>query len=109
MISGKNEKQSFCVFIKDGTPARQAKTTKKFHKDCGIKLFGGRLGNTINLNVIKNLWSRMKQAQKSEQSTSKKLLKKVWRGFTPEYLENLYQIMPRRMQAVIDNSGLYAL
>ena len=25
---------------------------------------------------------------------------KVWRAITPEYLENLYEIMPRRMAAV---------
>ena len=33
----------------------------------------------------------------------KKIARKVWRSITPQYLKNLYQSMPRRMQAVIDN------
>ena len=34
--------------------------------------------------------------------TIKKIAQKVWRQVTPEYLESLYQSMPRRMQAVVD-------
>ena len=30
---------------------------------------------------------------------------KVWRAITPEYLENLYEIMPRRMAAVVAAGG----
>ena len=33
----------------------------------------------------------------------KNIARKVWRGITPRYLKNLYQSMPRCMQAVIDN------
>ena len=35
----------------------------------------------------------------------KRIACKVWRGVTPEYLDNLYQSMPRRMQAVIAAKG----
>ena len=32
----------------------------------------------------------------------KKTTQKIWRQVTPEYLESLYQSMPRHMQAVVD-------
>ena len=33
---------------------------------------------------------------------AKKVALKVWKQITPEYLENLYESMPRRMAAVIE-------
>ena len=51
----------------------------------------------------------MKNRQRIEKATSKMALKKlaikVWRTITPEYLERLYQSMPRRMAAVIAAHG----
>ena len=35
----------------------------------------------------------------------KKIARKVWRGITQDYLENLYQSMPQRMQTVIQAQG----
>ena len=47
--------------------------------------------------------------QKKERAKStegrKKIARKVWKGITPEYLNNLYEAMPRHMQAVIDAKG----
>ena len=44
--------------------------------------------------------------QRKDRATStegqKKIARKVWKGITPEYLNNLYEAMPRHMQAVID-------
>ena len=41
----------------------------------------------------------------NERATSKEVIKKVarkvWRAITPEYLNSLYESMPRRMAAVI--------
>ena len=34
-----------------------------------------------------------------------KVATKVWRAITPDYLENLYKSMPRRMAAVIATGG----
>ena len=36
---------------------------------------------------------------------AKKVARKVWRQITPEYLEKLYESMPRRMAAVIEAHG----
>ena len=47
--------------------------------------------------------------QKKERATSaeghKKIARKVWKGITAEYLNNLYEAMPRHMQTVIDVKG----
>ena len=37
----------------------------------------------------------------------KKIAGKVWRAITPENLQQLYQSMPRRMQAIIDAGGAH--
>ena len=53
----------------------------------------------------------MKHLQRHERATSiaglKKIARKVWRGITPDYLKQLYQSMPRRMQAIIDARGAH--
>ena len=47
----------------------------------------------------------------TEQATSKQGLKKiarrVWNTITPEYLEKLYESLPRRMAAVIASKGAH--
>ena len=57
----------------------------------------------------RELASRARKRQRIEKATSKQALKKlaikVWRTITPEYLERLYQSMPRRMAAVIAAHG----
>ena len=57
-------------------------------------------------------YSRIEQRwQRKEKATStdglKKIARKVWRGVTTEYVDNLYQSMPRQMQAVIAAKGGY--
>ena len=69
-----------------------------------------------NSKTLPNLMSFLKfyfpqsrdNLQRKEKATSTDGLKndsQVWRGITQEYLENLYQSMPRRMQAVIAAQG----
>ena len=95
--------------MEDGAPAHQAVSTRKWHEDHGVKLFKGWPGNSPDLNPIENAWSQMKHLQSKERATSaaglKKIAKKVWKGITPSYLKKLYKLMPRRMQAVIENGG----
>ena len=53
----------------------------------------------------------MKHLQRTEQATSKqglkKIVRRVWNAITPEYLEKLYESLPRRMAAVIASKGAH--
>ena len=95
--------------MEDGAPAHRAKSTKKWHQDRGVKLFEGWPRNSPDLNPIENLWSQMKNLQRHKRATSiaglKRIAKKVWDNITPEYLQSLYESMPRRMQAVVNAQG----
>ena len=57
-------KESLFNLMEDGVPAHRAPSTKKWHANHGVKLFGGWPGISPNLNPIENLWSEMKNLQR---------------------------------------------
>ena len=95
--------------MKDGAPAHRAASTKKWHPDHDVQLFGGWPGISPNLDPIENLWSEMKNLQRKKGANDigvpKKIAHKVWRAVTAEYLHKLYASMLQRMQAVCDAQG----
>ena len=110
MASESRDAQSMQL-MEDGAPAHRAKSTKEWHAEHGVELFPDWPSNSPDVNPIENLWSQMKHLQRHERATSiaglKKIAQKVWRGITPEYLRQLYQSMPRRMQAIINARGAH--
>ena len=70
------------------------------------KMFKDYLGNSPDLNPIKNALFLMIGLQWRKQATSKKGWKKIawkiWRNLILEHLESLYKPMPCQMQAVVD-------
>ena len=52
--------------MKDGAPAHRAASTKKWHPDHGVQLFGGWPGISPNLDPIENLWSEMTNLQRKK-------------------------------------------
>ena len=97
------------LFMEDGATAHTAKSTRKWHADRSISLLPDWPGNSPDFNPIENCWGQMKHALSRERPSSaegiKKVVKRVWRGITPEYLETLYESMPRRMEACIAAGG----
>ena len=95
--------------MEDGAPAHRAKSTKKWLEDNKMKKFEGWPGNSPDLNIIENLRAQMKHLQRKERATSvaglKNIARKVWRQVSPDYLEKLYESLPRRMEAVIAAGG----
>ena len=37
----------------------------------------------------------------------KKIARKIWQAFTPEYLEKLYKSLPQQMAALIQSKGAH--
>ena len=94
--------------MEDGAPAHCAATTKQWHTQHGVKLFGGWLGNSPDLNPIESLWLQMKARKQRTCDVGYRAEKnrfKVWEKITPSYLKSLYESMPRRMKAVVDAQG----
>ena len=90
--------------MEDGALADRAFTTKQWHTKQDVKLFGGWLGNSPDLNPIESLWSQMKQLQSKERvmlaAGLKKNRSKNLGKISPTYLKSLYKSMLRHMKVV---------
>ena len=67
-------------------------------------------GNSPDLNLIENLWNWMKDRLQELRVSSVAVLmeeiKKLWVQATPvELLQNLSDLMPKRIQMVLDANG----
>ena len=97
------------LFMEDGAPGHRAASTKQWHATNGINLLPDWPGNSPDLNPIENMWSEMKNRLRDKRPTSKEGIKKVclqvWKKIGVDYLQKLYESMPRRMQAVIQAEG----
>ena len=95
--------------MKDGSLADRAFSTKQGYTNQDVKLFGGWLGNSADLNPIESLWSQLKQLQNEKHASLAAALKRiapyVWRKILPTYLKSLYKSMLRLMKAVLDAQG----
>ncbi|GFT16774.1 transposable element Tcb1 transposase [Trichonephila clavipes] len=64
---------------------------------------------SLDLNVIENLWSHLERSVQKHQITSKEKLKSVlqgeWLNIAPETTRHLVESMPRRLEAVISAKG----
>ena len=84
--------------------------TEWFRQRPNIKLIDWP-GNSPDLNPIENCWAWMKNQLKDCQATSVPLLeeeiKRLWvlKMGDCQYLRNLAESMPRRIQAVLENGG----
>ena len=81
-------KESLFTLMEDGAPVHRALSTKKWHANHGVKLFGGWPGISPNLNPIENLWSEMKNLQRKEQTTLMEGLKKSPTRYGEPSLQN---------------------
>lgn len=67
--------------------------------------------NSPDLNPIENFWAQMTRDWKSvfprNRANLERCIVENWERMRgePQYFRNLYDSMPRRMNAVIDNNG----
>ena len=98
-------------FLQDGAPCHKSKiVTAWFQERPHISLIDWP-GNSPDLNPIENVWAWMKSQLRDSKATSLPQLQReitelwVLRMDNIQYLKNLVESMPRRLQAVIDGNG----
>ena len=98
-------------FLQDGAPCHKSKiVTAWFQERLHISLIDWP-GNSPDLNPIENVWAWMKSQLRDSKATSLPQLQReitelwVLRMDNIQYLKNLVESMPRRLQAVIDGNG----
>ena len=99
------------VFMQDGAPCHTARSIKEWFAGNDIEVLDW-VGQSCDLNPIENLWrhlngiiGRMPACSNLEELT--KQIKKAWveLGKNKEFLCNLSDSMPARIQAVIEANG----
>lgn len=104
-----------CAFIfqQDGAPAHTAKTTMQYLHNCNkVQAYFGRgqwPSSSPDLNPIENAWALIQSRVDEQHPRTKQGLLKIvmqeWDSLPIPYLENLFDSMPRRLKAVLENKG----
>ena len=105
LFEGKTET---CVFQQDSATCHTAKTVKNWFKAKKINDLKWP-GNSPDLNLIENLWSRLKKLVRKEKPGNKRklieaIIKSRFHVISTEDLGNLVNSMPSRIAAVIKNN-----
>ena len=95
--------------FQDDAPCRTAKLCKDWFQEHDISVMDWP-GNSPDLNLIENLWSRLKRLVSAKRPANRERLIEAtiecwFHVITNEHLHALVESMPRRCQAVIDARG----
>jgi hypothetical protein len=99
------------VFVQDNAPCHKSESTMKYLEKKHICLLSDWPPQSPDINIIENLWSILKSKvdKRSPKSTSE-----LWKAVEEEFYSiphsviiNLYDSIPRRLQAVLKNNGAH--
>lgn len=97
--------------LMDKAPAHNAKATREFMADKGIKVIENWPGNSLDLNPIENAWGIAKQEVYSQQYSKLEDMKeaaiRVWDALPTSTVSSLMLSIPRRLQKVHKLNGGY--
>ena len=97
-------------FQDDNAPVHRARITCQYKQQQNIPSITWP-AQSPDINIIENLWLRIKQKLQNNAiniRTPQELfaaILDVWVSFTPEYVQNLYKSIPRRLLTVIKSKG----
>ena len=100
---------SSSVFMQDGVPCLTSKATMSLidhHKVCILSDWPQQ---STDINIIENIWAKIKKNISRKHPANKNelwdLLKVEWSNIDTSHILQLYDSIPRRLQAVIKAKG----
>ena len=98
------------MFQDDGAPCHRSKGVTIHKENLGIPSLPLWPGQSPDLNIIENLWSRVDALVQEKKPTTRceliNAIIQVWhREITPELIQNLIKSMPNRIRSVINSKG----
>ena len=105
------EKTGCTHFMQDGAPCHKARSIMAWLSDHNVPVLDW-VGQSCDMNPIENLWTKLKSKIRRYPAASnlKELDKNIRRGWKElsretEYLRNLTNPMPRRIEALLSAEG----
>ena len=98
------------IFQHDNDPKHTALAVKAYLEKKRIKVLDWP-SQSPDLNPIENLWHKLKTLIHNEKVTKlselPEVMKKCWESISPEYCNKLVESMPRKMDQLVSNKGLW--
>jgi DDE superfamily endonuclease len=97
--------------MQDGAPIHKAKSTTRWLKLHGVKMFNGGIwpAQSPDMNPIEHLWPVVARALQGRTFSSRDALwtaiEAEFQAISPAFIQNLYSSIPRRLFAVIGAKG----
>ena len=97
------------TFMHDDAPAHRSRSVKQWLDDCAVNYITDWPSNSPDLNCIENVWALMKKEFREKDTSSvlklKAALLSVWKSLKPDFLHNIVDSFPCRLQAFIKKKG----